>query len=99
MAAPIYRGAPMRKHILIGLLGFSASVVQADIVELAPDLFLAVRTSRVENELDLKLGAINEANKFAATQGLVAVPVTGRRTMLGTFLAAYEYQFRVMTRA
>ncbi len=80
------------------LLGLSASLVQADVIELAPDLYLVVRQSRAENEMDLKLGAIIEANKFAAGSGRVAVPIAGRSAVLGPLLKVYEYQFRVMSR-
>ena len=88
----------MHKRIAALLLGLSASGVNADVVEIAPDLYLAVRQSRVENEMEIKLGAIKEAHRFAADSGRVAVPIAGRAGVLGPLLKMYEYQFRLMTR-
>lgn len=69
-----------------------------DIVELSPDLYLLMYTSRVETYVGLRLGAIRRANDFAAGKGGVAVPVMGRQSALGVALKLYEYQFRVMSR-
>jgi hypothetical protein len=80
------------------LLGASAPWASADIVELSPDLYLAIRMSRVEDAVAIKVGAIGEANQYAASKGRVAVPVTGRLTALGPILKEYEYQFRLMSR-
>jgi hypothetical protein len=89
----------MRKQVTAALmLGLGAAAARADIVELAPDLYLVVRLSRAENEMEIKVGAINEANRFATGTGRVAVPITGRLGVLGPLLKMYEYQFRVMTR-
>jgi hypothetical protein len=89
----------MRKRITVALLlGLSAATGHADVVEIAPDLYLVVRQSRAENEIDLKVGAINEASKFAAGSSRVAVPISGRFVALGPLLKVYEYQFRVMSR-
>ena len=88
----------MHKRIAALLVGLSASGVNADVVEVAPDLYLAVRQSRVENEMEIKLGAIKEAHRFAADNGRVAVPIAGQAGVLGPLLKMYEYQFRLMTR-
>jgi hypothetical protein len=88
----------MYKKISAMLL-LAAPLAHADVVELSPDLYLAIRTSRVEDAVAIKVGAITEANQYAATTGRVAVPVTGRLSMLGPLLKAYEYQFRLMSRA
>ena len=69
-----------------------------DIVELSPDLYLLLYTSRVESLVDIKMNAITEANEFAAKRGGVAVPVAGQYSALGFNLKMYEYQFRVMSR-
>jgi hypothetical protein len=68
-----------------------------DIVELSPDLYLLMYTSRVDTYVGLRLDAIRRANDFAASKGGVAVPVMGRQSALGVALKLYEYQFRVMT--
>jgi hypothetical protein len=88
----------MYKGVALVLL-LAAPLASADVVELSPDLYLAIRTSRVEDAVAIKVGAITEANQYAATTGRVAVPVTGRLSMLGPLLKAYEYQFRLMSRA
>jgi hypothetical protein len=88
----------MHKRIIAALwLGACASA-HADIVELSPDLYLVVRLSRVEDAAAIKIGAITEANQFAASTGRVAAPLTGRLSQLGPILKQYEYQFRVMSR-
>jgi len=71
----------------------------ADVVELSPDLYLAIRASRTEDTVAIKIGAIIEANQYAGSSGRVAVPITGRLSMLGPLLKEYEYQFRLMSRA
>ena len=64
----------MHKRILVALLlGAGAPGASADIVELSPDLYLAIRMSRVEDAVALKVGAISEAAQFAASKGRVAV--------------------------
>jgi hypothetical protein len=88
----------MHKRIMVALwLGACASA-QADVVELSPDLYLVVRLSRVEDAAAIKIGAITEANQFAASAGRVATPLTGRLSQLGPILRQYEYQFRLMSR-
>jgi hypothetical protein len=69
-----------------------------DIIELSPDLYLLMYTSRVETYVGLRMDAIRRANDFAASRGGVAVPVMGRQSALGVALKLYEYQFRVMSR-
>jgi hypothetical protein len=90
----------MHKRIMAALwLGACASLAQADVVELSPDLYLVIRMSRIEDAAAIKIGAISEANQFAASTGRVAAPLTGRLSQLGPILKQYEYQFRVMSRA
>lgn len=69
-----------------------------DIIELSPDLYLLMYTSRVETYVGLRMDAIRRANDFAASRGGVVVPVMGRQSALGVALKLYEYQFRVMSR-
>ncbi|MEO8018077.1 MAG: hypothetical protein ABI769_09705 [Pseudomonadota bacterium] len=90
----------MNKRIAMALLlGTCVPLANAEVVELAPDLYMVIRTTRAVDTVAVKIGAISEANEFAAKSGRVAVPVTSRLTMLGTMLKEYDYQFRVMTRA
>src|SRR5687768_8784258 len=89
----------MRKRIvMLLLLGAFAPWARADVVELSPDLYLVIRTSRIEDAGAIKIGAITEASQLAARTGRVAVPLTGRLTQVGPILKQYEYQFRVMSR-
>jgi hypothetical protein len=90
----------MHQRIAVALLlGACSPLAGADIVELSPDLYLAIRMSRVEDAVAIKIGAINEANQYAASSGRVAAPVTGKLTFRGPILKEYEYQFRLMSRA
>jgi hypothetical protein len=90
----------MHKRIAMALLlGACAPMASADVVELSPNLYLVIRMSRVEDAVAIKIGAITEANQYAASSGMVATPVTGRLTFLGPILKEYEYQFRLMSRA
>ena len=43
-----------------------------DIIELSPDLYLLMYTSRVETYVGLRMDAIRRANDFAASRGGVA---------------------------
>jgi hypothetical protein len=95
----------MRMNVAMALLLLAAPLAQAqeskkydDIVELSPDLYLLMYTSRVETYVGLRLDAIRRANDFAASRGAVVVPVMGRQSALGVALKLYEYQFRVMSR-
>ena len=96
----------MRRNVVIALLLLAASLAQAqegkkydDIIELSPDLYLLMYSSRVETFVGLRLDAIRRANAFAASRGGVVVPIMGRQSALGVTLKLYEYQFRVMSRA
>jgi hypothetical protein len=95
----------MRMKVAVALLLLAAPWAHAqdgkkydDIIELSPDLYLLMYTSRVETYVGLRMEAIRRANEFAAGQGGVAVPVMGRQSALGVALKLYEYQFRVMSR-
>lgn len=94
----------MRMRTAVALLLLASPLAQAqertqydDIVELSPDLYLLMYTSRVETYVGLRLDAIRRANDFAAGKGGVAVPIMGRQSALGVALKLYEYQFRVMS--
>ncbi|HEV7608418.1 MAG TPA: hypothetical protein VGO61_13830 [Steroidobacteraceae bacterium] len=90
----------MHKQIAVALmLACAPPLASADVVELSPDLYLAIRLSRGSDAVAIKISAINEANQYAASSGRVATPVSGRLTMLGPMLKEYEYQFRLMSRA
>ena len=89
----------MNTRIAVALLLVCAPLAKADVVELSPDLYLVIRVSRIEDSVAIKVGAITEANKFAASTGRVPAPVTGRLTFLGPMQKQYEYQFRVMNHA
>jgi hypothetical protein len=90
-----------RKAAAVLLLGAFASAAHADLLEIAPDLFLLTRSGRVTNESRLKMDAIREALDFAKSRGMVAIPISGRVTPSGGLVepSVYEYQFRLVTRA
>ena len=88
----------MYQRIAVLLALACAPLARADVVELSPDLYLVIRMSR-EDVIAVKIGAIKEANEYAASVGRVAVPVVGRLTWFGPVLKEYEYQFRLMSRA
>jgi len=90
----------MRQRFAVALLlGACAPLARADVIELSPELYLAVGKASIGDSVVLKVKVIAEANKFAASKDRVAVPVTGRLTILSTIQLAYDYQFRLMTRA
>lgn len=90
----------MRQGFAIALLlGAFALPAGAQVIEIAPDLYLMNRTSRTDTPVDMKVAAITEATRFAASQGRVAVPVSGRFMQIGPLLKNYEYQFRLMSRS
>jgi hypothetical protein len=89
-----------RKAATLLLLGAIASAAHADLLEIAPDLYLLTRASHRSNESPIKMAAIREALDFAKSRGMVAIPISGRvfpadgigqRTI-------YEYQFRLVSR-
>jgi len=89
----------MHKRIVGAMmLAVCTATANADVVELSPDLYLVIRSSRIEDAAAIKTGAITEARQFAASTGRVAVPLTGRLSQLGPILRQYEYQFRLMSR-
>jgi hypothetical protein len=89
----------MHKRIVGAMmLAVCTAAANADVVELSPDLYLVIRSSRIEDAAAIKIGAITEARQFAASTGRVAVPLTGRLSQLGPILRQYEYQFRLMSR-
>jgi hypothetical protein len=87
--------------IALVVVGVIAPLASADMVELAPNLYLLIRDGRAQRASRLTLDTIREANEFARSKGMVAVPVSGRLIESpGAFeLGLYEYQFRLMNPA
>jgi hypothetical protein len=84
----------------------SAGCQNPGIVQLSPDTYMLSRVDHggvFGNASKLKAGVIREANKFAARQGKIAIPIAAKETpmkvgnafQMGEF-AAFEYQFRVV---
>ena len=91
----------MRMRIAVALVMACAPMLAgATIVELSPDLYLVIRErGRRESQEAYKIAVIDEANRFAFSQGKVAAPISGRSTYGGSYLHEFEYQFRLMSRA
>jgi len=91
----------MRMRIAVAVVMVCAPMLaSATIVELSPDLYLVVRErARREDSAAYKIAVIDEANRFAFSQGKVAVPVASRANWDDSYLRDFEYQFRLMSRA
>ena len=89
----------MKRTVCIALLLAVAPFARADLVEVAPDLYLLTRSGRFANHVEIKLAAIREANAFAKEKGRVALPVSGREYLpAGQFSPSiFEYQFRLVS--
>lgn len=80
------------------VLGAYVLPAHAELLEIAPDLYLLTRDGRFASRGDLKFAAIREAQQFAASKGMVAIPIARRELSdgAGFSVATYEYQFRLL---
>ncbi len=90
------------KKIFIPFILFLVGCSNPGIVKLSPDTYMLYREDHggiFGSPSSLKAGAISDANKFAAKQGKVAIPISTRFKPMGNGpaqWASFEYQFRVV---
>lgn len=94
----------MKKQIcLLAVLAVApafASAGKPEIVQMSTDTYMIAKTSKAGifgNPAKMKLGMIRQANEFAASKGMAAVPLASSEVPLavGQF-ASFEYQFRLV---
>ena len=88
------------RYILFTIM-FLSACANPGIVQLSPDTYILFKEDKAGifgNSAKLKAGVIQEANDFAKSKGMVAVPISSRQTEMapGRF-AAFEYQFRILS--
>jgi hypothetical protein len=76
------------------------SCTSSNVVQTGPNSYLVAKSSAAgafANTSKLKIGAIEEANRFAAKQGKIAVGTGSdeRRPIIGGF-PSYEYRFTLV---
>ena len=93
----------MTRPAFVALLTVAlAGCANPGIVQLSPDTYLLAREAHggiFASAAGLKAGVIQDANKFAASQGKVAVPISAKEKPMGNGpaqWASFEYQFRVV---
>ena len=102
----IFRTHPrthMNRHIfclLTPVMLLIAGCANPGVVKLSPDTYMLSKADHAGifgNVGKLKASVIEEANKFAESQGKIAIPIASRETpnAPGHF-ATFEYQFRVV---
>ena len=82
---------------VLPLILIFASCTASNVVQTGPNTYMVAKSSvagAFANTSKLKIGAIEEANRFAAKQGKVAVGIGAdeRRPAIGGF-PSYEYRF------
>ena len=85
--------------LLVVVMGCASS---PGIVQLSPDTYMIAKEDHggiFGSLAKLKADTIREANKFAASQGKVAIPIATKEKPMGICCgqwAAFEYQFRIV---
>ncbi|NRA14950.1 MAG: SHOCT domain-containing protein [Oceanospirillaceae bacterium] len=91
----------MKQIILLFCLALTACA-NPSVVEVSPDTYVLFRDDHggiFGNAGALRAGVIRDANKFANSQGKIAVPILSTYTPIGNGpgqWASFEYQFRVV---
>ncbi|MCW9023463.1 MAG: SHOCT domain-containing protein [Gammaproteobacteria bacterium] len=92
------------KKILIPFILLLVGCANPGIVKLSPDTYMLFREDHggiFGSSSSLKAGVISDANKFAAKQGKVVIPITSNFKPMGNGpaqWASFEYQFRVVNK-
>lgn len=93
----------MNKYIALLALALSACATRGtqDIISLSEDTYMISRTDKggiFGNASEMKMGVIEDANRFADSQGKVAIALrTAEQPMLvGRQFASFEYQFKLV---
>ena len=88
-------------HLLFAALAISGCISNPGIVSLSPDTYIVTKSSNAgmfANMAGLKAEAIREANAFAESKGMIAIPISTneRGFETGAGYPSVEYQFRVV---
>ncbi len=88
------------RMIAVSALVLAACAANPGIVEMSPGTYILSREDKggiFGNPSAMHAAVIQEANKFAASKGMVAIPITTHETPLypGHF-ATFDYQFRLV---
>jgi hypothetical protein len=86
---------------IVALATFVAGCVNPQVVQISPGVYELSRDDHggiFGNEEALKAGVIRDANKFAESQGKVAIPISARAHPVGILgdWASFEYNFKVL---
>lgn len=90
------------KQIILLLCFVLTACANPGVVEISPDTYVLFRDDHkgiFGNAGSLRADVIRDANKFAKSQGKIAIPVSSTYTPLGNGpaqWASFEYQFRVV---
>jgi Short C-terminal domain len=90
----------MRIGMILLLIAITGCVSNPGIVEMSPDTYMLSRQDKAGifgNASAMHAAVIDEANKFAASKGKVAIPITTHETpMWPGHFATFDYQFRLV---
>jgi hypothetical protein len=89
----------MKKLIALFLCVSIIGCSSPGVVKLSENTYVVSRTSAAgafTNIAKLRAETIQEANRFAASQGKVAVVISDRETVPTTGFPSYEYQFKLV---
>jgi hypothetical protein len=82
-------------------IGLAGCVSNPGIVQMSPDTYMLSREDKggiFGNASAMHASVIAEANKFAASKGMVAIPITTHETpMYPGHFATFDYQFRLVS--
>jgi len=89
-------------QVALILLVFGPSTIFAadpDVLRISEDTYMITRVSfagMFANMSRIKSRVINQANDFAESQGMVAIPISERQRRPNPGFPSYEYQFRLV---
>ncbi|MGO9623252.1 MAG: SHOCT domain-containing protein [Steroidobacteraceae bacterium] len=86
--------------MLLLFFAIAGCAANPGIVQMSPDTYLLSREDKggiFGNASAMHAAVIDEANKFAASKGKVAIPITTHETAMGPgHFATFDYQFRLV---
>ena len=84
------------------LLGLGACAANPGVVQISPGVYMLSREDKAGvfgNPQAMKASVIKDANSFATSKGMVAIPVSTHEIPMGVLgrFASFEYQFRLVS--
>ena len=93
-------GTPIRMGLLLLIGALAGCVANPGIVEMSPGTYMLSREDKAGifgNASAMHAAVIEQADKFAASKGMVAVPISTHETpMYPGHFATFDYQFRLV---